>query len=96
MVHQLQLVKVLLAIDQFAQRALEIVTFLVLADLFLFLNNGMSFLQLLPLIFDFLFVLLIFIKDHSLLLLHYFLLLFNNFLHSSLNFLLELLDLVNF
>lgn len=96
MIHEFELVQVLLTVDQLAQCCLKVVTFLILTYLFLLLDNGVSFLDLLALVFDFLLVLLILVQDHPLFLLHNFLFLFNNLLYSPLNFLFQLFNLVNF
>ena len=94
MVHELQLIKVLLAIYQFVDRALEGVSFHLLAHVLMLLDNVMSLLKLLPLILDLLLILTILLQDHLFLLLHDILLLLDDLLDPGLYASLHLLELV--
>jgi hypothetical protein len=60
-IHQLQLVEVLLTVYQLVNSILKAVTFLLETNLLLLLYNVMSFLELLPLILDLFFILTIFL-----------------------------------
>jgi len=95
-VHQLELVQVLLTIYQLIYGVLETVTLLLLSHLLLLLDDIVGFFELLSLILDFLLILAVLLKNHLFLLFHNFLFLLDNFLNSCLNTCLHLLNLITF
>ena len=93
-IHELQLIQILLTIYQLINSVLVAISPLLDADLLLFLDNVVGLAQLLPLILNLLFVLAVGLKDQLFLLFHDLLLLLQNLLDAGFYAALGLPDLI--
>jgi hypothetical protein len=96
MIHKLQLVQILFAVDQLVEGVLEAISFFFEADLFLLLDDSVGISQLLSLILDLFLVLSVLLQNELFLLLHDLLFLRDDLLDPIFDSGFHLFDLVLF